>query len=133
MTILTKIKNKLSPGQSIIPVHSETQTIAKVIQLDVDVLRAENLFIIYAQVPGASLSDIKISVEGDADELLIEGRQSRPDHSAVSEIKEKSDFVTKECTWVEFYRHIILPCSVDIDNANAIIKNGVLVLTLPLL
>jgi len=35
--------------------------------------------------------------------------------------------------WGDFYRRIILPESVNIDQAEAKIKNGVLILMLPLL
>jgi HSP20 family molecular chaperone IbpA len=42
-------------------------------------------------------------------------------------------FFTEECIWGEFYRRIILPESVDIERADAKIKNGVLILVLPLM
>jgi HSP20 family molecular chaperone IbpA len=41
--------------------------------------------------------------------------------------------VAEECVWGDFYRRIILPESVNIEKAEAKIKNGVLILSLPLL
>jgi HSP20 family molecular chaperone IbpA len=41
--------------------------------------------------------------------------------------KPQGAFFTEECIWGDFYRRIILPESVDIENAEAKIKNGVLI------
>ena len=79
------------------------------------------------------MNDIHVSVEGDADIVLIEGRRLRPEFLAFPKKKPDGAFFTEECVWGDFYRRIILPESVDIENAEAKIRNGVLVLVLPLL
>lgn len=105
----------------------------EVVQLDVDVFQTDDLIVVYAQAAGAELSEINVSIEGDADIVLIEGKRLRPEHIAFPKQKPKGAFFTEECTWGDFYRRIILPESVNIEKAEAKIKNGVLVLVLPLL
>ena len=102
-------------------------------QLDVDVYQTERMIVVYAQAAGADMTDISVSIEGDADIVLIEGKRLRPEFLAFPKKKPDGAFFTEECVWGDFYRRIILPESVDIDAADAKIKNGVLVLSLPLL
>ena len=87
----------------------------------------------YAQAAGADLSDIHVSIEGDADIVLIEGKRLRPESIIFPKAKPEGAFFTEECVWGDFYRRIILPESVDITQAEAKVKSGVLILVLPLL
>ncbi len=113
---------------------AEEETVADAVaQLDVDVYQAEDKIIVYAQSAGADINDVHVSIEGDADIVLIEGRRTRPEYLVFPKQRPQGAFFTEECTWGEFYRRIILPESVAIDEAEAKIKNGVLVLVLPLL
>jgi HSP20 family molecular chaperone IbpA len=79
------------------------------------------------------MNDVHVSIEGDADIVLIEGRRTRPEYLVFPKKKMRGAFVAEECVWGDFYRRIILPESVNIEKAEAKIKNGVLILTLPLL
>jgi len=113
---------------------SEEETaLDKIVQLDVDVFQTTDIIVVYAQAAGAELADIHVSIEGDADVVLIEGKRLRPAHLAFPKKKPEGAFFTEECVWGDFYRRIILPESVDIAKAEAKVKNGVLVLVLPLL
>lgn len=113
---------------------SEEETaLDKIAQLDVDVFQTDDLIVVYAQAAGADLSDIHVSIEGDADIVLIEGKRLRPEFLAFPKKKPDGAFFTEECVWGDFYRRIILPESVDVEQAEAKIKNGVLILVLPLL
>ncbi|MCA9366201.1 Hsp20/alpha crystallin family protein [Candidatus Kaiserbacteria bacterium] len=133
MSFLQRLKGRgVRSDQKLLSSDEET-AIDSVVQLDVDVFQTDNLIVVYAQAAGTELSDINVSIEGDADIVLIEGRRLRPEFLAFPKSKPDGAFVTSECVWGEFYRRIILPESVDIDHADAKIKNGVLVLTLPLL
>lgn len=105
----------------------------KVAQLDVDVYQTEHLIVVYAQAAGTDLNDLNVTIEGDADIVLIEGKRLRPEHLAFPKQKPKGSYFTEECVWGEFYRRIILPESVEIEAAEAKIKNGVLILKLPLM
>ncbi len=105
----------------------------KVAQLDVDVYQTEGMIVIYAQSAGADMNDVSVSIEGDADIVLIEGKRTRPEYLVFPKKKEQGAYFAEECVWGDFYRRIILPESVDVEKAEAKIKNGVLILVLPLL
>lgn len=132
MSFLQRLKGKGVRAQKLQSAEEET-ALDKIVQLDVDVFQTDDLIVVYAQAAGAELTDIKVSIEGDADIVLIEGKRLRPDKIAFPKMKPEGAFFTEECVWGDFYRRIILPEGVDIANAEAKVKNGVLVLILPLL
>lgn len=133
MSFLQRLKGRgVRADQKLLSSEEETAVDA-VVQLHVDVFQTEGKIVIYAQAAGADMADLHVSIEGDADIVLIEGRRLRPEFLAFPKRKPEGSFVTEECVWGEFYRRIILPESVDIDNAEAKIKNGVLVLALPMM
>jgi HSP20 family protein len=110
---------------------SEEMSSDAVVQLDVDLYQTDEMIVVYAQSSGVDINDVHVSIEGDGDIVIIEGKRIRPEKTAFLENDLNGAFFTKECIWGEFYRRIILPESVDIEQANARIKDGVLVLTLP--
>lgn len=133
MSFLQRLKGRgVRSGEKLLSSDEET-SLDKVVQLDVDVYQTDNMIVVYAQASGADMSDVQVSIEGDADIVLIEGRRLRPEHIAFPKKKVDGAFFTEECIWGDFYRRIILPESVDIEHADAKIKNGVLILVLPLL
>ncbi len=133
MAFLQRLKGKgVRSGDKLLS-SDEESLVDKVAQLDVDVYQTESIIVIYAQVAGADMSDVKVTIEGDADIVLIEGVKHRPEYLAFPKKKPNGSFFAEECVWGEFYRRIILPESVDIKLADAKIKNGSLVMTLPLL
>jgi len=133
MSFLQRLKGRgVRSGDKLLSSDEEI-ALDKIAQLDVDVFQTDNMIVVYAQASGADMSDINVSIEGDADIVLIEGRRLRPENLAFPKKKPDGAFFTEECVWGEFYRRIILPESVDIEHADAKIKNGVLVLILPLL
>lgn len=133
MSFLQRLKGRgVRTDQSLQSSEEET-AVDKVAQLDVDVYQTEDLIVIYAQAAGADLNDVTVSIEGDADIVLIEGRRLRPEYLVFPKKKPDGAFFTEECVWGDFYRRIILPESVEIEAAEAKIKNGVLILMLPLL
>lgn len=133
MSFLQRLKGKGVRTEEKLLSSDEESALDKVAQLDVDVFQAEKQIVIYAQAGGTDMSDLQVSIEGDADIVLIEGRRLRPERLAFPKKKPSGSFVTEECVWGDFYRRIILPESVDIEKASAKIKNGVLILSLPLL
>jgi len=133
MSFLQRLKGRgLRTDQKLLSSDEET-ALDKVAQLDVDIFQADDLIVVYAQAAGTDMSDVSVSIEGDADIVLIEGKRLRPEHLVFPKKQPDGTFFTEECVWGEFYRRIILPESVDIDKADAKIKNGVLILTLPLM
>ena len=113
--------------------EAESTAADKIAQLHVDVYQTERMIVVYAQSAGADMNDVHVSIEGDADIVLIEGKRIRPEYIAFPRKKAQGSFVAQECVWGDFYRRIILPESVNIEEADAKIKNGVLILILPLL
>ncbi len=134
MSFLQRLKNRgVRSDQASLQSDSEETAVDKVAQLHVDVYQTEHIIVIYAQAAGADMNDINVSIEGDADIVLIEGRRVLPEYIVFPKKKDIGDYYAQECIWGDFYRRIILPESVDIEKAEAKIKNGVLILVLPLL
>ncbi len=102
-------------------------------QLHVDIFKTPGAIIIYAQIAGASVNDYSVLIEGDGDIVTIKGQRQKPNgehftHPA-AEGKEK---IIEECSWGQFYRQIILPAEVDATKTEAKMREGVLMLLLPL-
>lgn len=133
MSFLQRLKGRGVKSGDTLQSAAEETAVDKVAQLDVDVFQSERLIVVYAQSAGADMNDVHVSIEGDADIILIEGRRVRPEYLVFPKKKVQGAYVAEECVWGDFYRRIILPESVDIEKAEAKIKNGVLILTLPLL
>ena len=102
-------------------------------QLQVDIYKAEGAIIVYAQIAGANITDFGVQIEGDGDVVTIKGQRTRPNgehfHHSIADTKDK---VIEECSWGPFYRQIILPAAVDPQKTEAKMKDGVLMLLLPL-
>lgn len=134
MSFLQRLKGRgVRGGDAGLLSDAEETAADKVAQLHVDVYQTEQMIVIYAQSAGADMNDVHVSIEGDADIVLIEGKRIRPEYLVFTKKKVRGSFVAEECVWGEFYRRIILPESVNIEKAEAKIKNGVLILSLPLL
>ncbi len=134
MSFLQRIKSKNIRSGNTISLSKDKQTEANTVaQLHVDVHQSEQMTVIYAQCAGADMSDVHISIEGEGNIILIEGKRVRPEYIVFKKKTHSGSFVVEECKWGEFYRRIILPDSVDTQKAEAKIKNGVLILVLPTL
>lgn len=102
-------------------------------QLKVDIFQTPTAILVYAQIAGASVHDYGVSIEGDNDIVTIKGQRTRPngeyfDHQGA----EGKEHVLEECSWGKFYRQIILPAEIDPSKAQAKMREGVLMLLLPL-
>ncbi len=147
-SFLQKLKGKgvgVSEEHEATPVHSQKSEIPSgVTQLPVDVRQSDTEIIIFAQVPGTEIKDLDVSIEGDNDVITIQGSSARPTDILNIQIEEgeaiikqgrvagHDDFTLEECAWGKFFRQIILPQEVDASAAQAKVKDGVLVLHLPL-
>ena len=104
-------------------------------QLKVDILQTDSAIIVYAQIAGASISDFSVTIDGEGDTITIKGQREKPsgehfNHPDI-ETKEK-EHVLEECSWGTFYRQIILPAEIDAEKTEAKMREGVLMLFLPL-
>lgn len=84
---------------------------------DADAVYAE------AEVPGLSMNDLEVNVVGS--ELSIKGERRN------SANQESGSFHRQERTVGQFARFITLPCAVDPNAVEAVLKNGVLNVKLP--
>ncbi|MFN3188587.1 MAG: Hsp20/alpha crystallin family protein [Candidatus Paceibacteria bacterium] len=133
MSFLQRLKeNGAMSDDAVLLMDNETE-IEAVAQLDVDVVQTESSVIVYAQAPGADIHDVHIAIEGEDNIVIIEGQRKRPSHLVGLADGSDGTFFAQECAWGKFYRRIILPDSVEIKKAEAKIKNGVLIVILPLL
>jgi len=102
-------------------------------QLRVDIFQTQTAMIIYSQIAGAAISDFTVTIEGDGDIVTIKGQRNKPGPDAFHNTStEGAEHVLEECGWGKFYRQIILPAEVDAAKTEAKMKEGVLMLLLPL-
>ncbi len=102
-------------------------------QLKVDIFKTSNSIIVYAQIAGAQVADCTVHIGGDGDIVTIKGERARPNGEHFQAVPtEAKESVLEECSWGKFYRQIILPAEVDAERTEAKMKEGVLMLLLPL-
>jgi len=111
------------------PVVKEEKIEPDVLQLNVDIYQNPDEVVIFAQIPGAEVKDLDLSLSEDNDVLTIEGKIEIP--KEITFEKEKSKLLCQECKWGKFYRQIILPQEIDMEKVEAKLKKGVLFLRLP--
>lgn len=92
-------------------------------QLAVDCIETPKEIIVRAAIAGVKQDDLAIHVTEDL--VTIRGERHLdqvPPHSTVH---------YSECFWGAFSRSIVLPCRVKTDEADAVLKNGILTITIP--
>ena len=92
-------------------------------QLTVDVYETSNDIIIKTMVAGVRPEDLDISITRE----MVTVRGKREEDRTVS----SEDYFHRELYWGTFSRTIVLPKEVDIEEAEAIEKYGLLILKLP--
>lgn len=92
-------------------------------ELSVDVYQTANEIIIEAMVAGVKPEDLHLSITRDM--VTIKGR--RDGNSQVTH----DDYFYKELYWGSFSRTILLPHEVEIEEAEAVEKHGLLIVRLP--
>lgn len=155
-SFLQKLRGKGVVEEESVDESDTSATPEGVTQLPVDVYQSDNEIIIYAQIPGTDISKLDVSIEGDNDVITVQGEQHRPEELARNAAHEQNtdegsseggvaihvgarstsdalgEFSIEECAWGQFFRQVILPQEVDPSHASAKVKDGVLVLHLPL-
>lgn len=92
-------------------------------ELTVDVYQNGEMIIIKAMIAGVKPEDLDISITRDM--VTIHGKREE-ERSA-----KEDDYFVKELYWGSFSRSITLPEEIDVDEAEAIEKHGLLILKLP--
>lgn len=92
-------------------------------QLAVDVFQGDNEVIIQSIVAGVKPDDLDISI--DKDSVTIKGKRAN------NRLTERENALVQELYWGKFSRTVSLSDEMDPDNAEAVIKNGILTIRLP--
>ncbi len=92
-------------------------------QLAVDMYQTPSEIIIKTMIAGVKQEDLDISITRDM--VVIKG------HREESNDTLGNDYFHKELYWGLFSRTIILPQEIDVDESEAINKNGLLVIRMP--
>lgn len=92
-------------------------------ELSVDVYQTPTEIIIEAMVAGVKPEDLHLSITRDM--VTIKGR--RDGNTQISH----DDYFYKELYWGSFTRTILLPHEVEIEEAEAVEKHGLLIVRLP--
>jgi len=92
-------------------------------ELAVDVYQSPTHIIIKAMIAGVRPEDLDVSITRD----MVTIRGKREQHSEVT----TSDFFFQELYWGSFSRTIVLPQEVEIEEAEASEKHGLLMIKLP--
>jgi HSP20 family protein len=92
-------------------------------QLAVDVFQTEDELIIESAIAGLKGSDLDIAIEGD--KVNIRGKREKPTK------EDRVNYFYQECYWGPFSREIILPVEIDPSKAQAVFKEGILIIRMP--
>jgi HSP20 family protein len=92
-------------------------------ELTIDVYQTPDMIIVKSMIAGVRPEDLDISITRD----MITIRGKREEEKVASE----DDYFVRELYWGSFSRTISLPEEIDVDEAEAIEKHGLLILKLP--
>ena len=92
-------------------------------ELTVDVYQTPDSIVIKSMIAGVRPEDLDISITRDT--VTIRG------HREEERIAKDDDYYARELYWGSFARTISLPEEIDVDEADAIEKHGLLILKLP--
>ncbi len=92
-------------------------------QLTVDVYQTPGEIVIKSMVAGVKPEDLDISITRDM--VTIKGKRE------TERFVKEEDYYHRELYWGSFSRSIMLPAEVDVEEAEAIEKHGLLIIRLP--
>ena len=92
-------------------------------ELTVDVYQTPEMIVVKAMIAGVRPEDLDVSITRD----LVTIRGTREEER----VARDEDFFTRELYWGSFSRAITLPEEIDVDEAEAVEKHGLLILKLP--
>lgn len=92
-------------------------------ELTVDVYQTSDMIIVKAMIAGVYPEDLDISITRDL--ITIHGVREE------EKTAKEDDYFIRELYWGSFSRTITLPEEIDVDEAEAVEKHGLLILKLP--
>lgn len=96
--------------------------------LIIDVWETKNAFVLQSTIAGIRAEDLDIAI--DKDIISIRGSRQQQEKESLPTEGDKKYFY-QECYWGAFSRQLILPEQVDGSKAKAVVKDGILTLTIP--
>lgn len=115
----TKITKKL-PSDSASWIEEESDKDA---ELTIDVYQTPEMIVVKAMIAGVHPEDLDVSITRDM--VTIRGTREE------ERIARDEDYFTRELFWGSFSRTVQLPEEIDVDEAEAVEKHGLLILKLP--
>lgn len=85
-----------------------------------DIKKREDKVIVRMEMSGVSKDDLSIQVKGDL--LMVEGKKKLPSHKGASLVREIRD--------ADYYHEFSIDKTIDPENINAVMEEGILTLTL---
>ena len=92
-------------------------------QLTIDVYQTDAEIVIKSPVAGVKMQDLDVTITNDM--VTIKGRREN------EEKLPKENYFFQELYWGPFSRSVILPTEIEIEQAKAILKDGILTIRLP--
>lgn len=92
-------------------------------QLAIDAYQTVESIVVQAPIAGVSPEDLDISITDET--VVIKGERHNQQKSP------GDDYLVQECYWGPFSRTYVLPAQVIADKANAVLKEGILTITIP--
>jgi len=92
-------------------------------ELTVDVYQTPEMIVVKSMIAGVRPEDLDVSITRDS--VTIRGKREE------ERVSETDDYLMKELYWGSFSRTVSLPEEIDVDEAEAIEKHGLLILKLP--
>ncbi len=113
-----KLSPRESGGESWMDEETEKEG-----ELTVDVYQTPDMIIVKSMIAGVRPEDLDVSISRDM--VTIRGKREE------ERIENEDDYFVRELYWGSFSRTIELPQEVDVDEAEAVEKHGLLILKLP--
>jgi HSP20 family molecular chaperone IbpA len=114
----TKIAKKTNGDTSWIEEESDKDA-----ELTVDVYQTPEMIVVKAMIAGVRPEDLDVSITRD----MVTVRGTREEER----VAKDDDYFARELFWGSFSRTVQLPEEIDVDEAEAVEKHGLLILKLP--
>ena len=92
-------------------------------ELTVDVYQNQDTIFVKAMIAGVRPEDLDINISRDM--VTVRGKREE------DRVSSNDDYFVRELYWGSFSRSVSLPEEIDVDEAEAIEKHGLLILRLP--
>ncbi len=117
ITEVTKLPSRGDPHSSSLSEESEEG------ELTIDVYQTPTEIVIKSMVAGVKPEDLDISITRDM--VVIKGKRE------TEKFVRDEDYFHQELYWGSFSRSIMLPAEIEVEEADAIEKHGLLIIRLP--